>query len=95
MQDLFGNLNRGSGTVVISAAAGDAQALEADRWNNGVFTWAVLQGLKNRKADLDNDNKISVAELRTFVYKMVTVETNGNQKPTTRQENLDYDWQIW
>ncbi|MEO5647927.1 MAG: caspase family protein [Chitinophagaceae bacterium] len=95
MQDLFGNLNRGSGTIVISAAAGDAQALEADKWNNGVFTWAVLNGLVEGKADLDKNEKITVSELREYVYRKVAEETSGRQKPTTRQENLEYDWELW
>ncbi len=95
MQDLFANLNRGSGTVVIAAAAGDSYALESDRWRNGVFTYSLLEGLKEGNADGNKDGRITIGELQTYVYKKVTDETGGQQKPTTRQANLEYDWYIW
>jgi len=95
MQNLFANLNRGSGTVVISAAAGDSYALESDRWRNGVFTYAVLNGLQEMSADSNNDTRITVSELRNYVYQKVVSETGGRQQPTTRQENLEFDFRIW
>lgn len=95
MQQLFANLNRGSGAVVISAAAGDSFALESDEWQNGVFTYAILNGLKNLQADADGDEQITVSELRSYVYAKVVEETGGRQKPTTRQENLEYDFRVW
>ena len=36
MQELFTNVSKGSGAVVISAAAGNSYALESDEWRNGV-----------------------------------------------------------
>ena len=95
MQDLFANLNRGSGTMVIAAAAGDSYAEESSVWNNGVFTYSLLNGLKNKTADLDNNRNITISELRDYVYKTVEEETNGRQKPTARQENLEWDWSVW
>src|SRR5262249_15670050 len=44
MQELFANVSKGSGSVVISAAAGNSYALESDEWHNGVFTYAILSG---------------------------------------------------
>ncbi|WP_164849939.1 caspase family protein [Mucilaginibacter limnophilus] len=95
MQNLFMDLNEGSGAVVISAAAGDSFALESPQWNNGVFTYSVISGLKNREADRDNNKTISLSELRQYVYEKVSKETGGRQQPTTREENLGFDWQIW
>jgi hypothetical protein len=51
MQNMFSDLHRGSGAIVISAAAGQGYALESDEWNNGVFTYCILNGLVNRAAD--------------------------------------------
>jgi WD40 repeat protein len=87
MQDLFTNLSKGNGAVVISAARGQGAALEGKEWNNGVFTHCILNGLK--------DGKTSVNELKEYVSKEVEVLTNGRQKPTSRVENLENDWKIW
>ncbi|MFC2107088.1 caspase family protein [Bacteroidota bacterium] len=95
MQELFTNLNRGSGAVVISAAAGDSYAMESDEWHNGVFTYSILNGLKSGKADINNDGEVSVSELRDYVGKSVQDLTNGLQKPTMRQENVEFDFRIW
>jgi WD40 repeat protein len=95
MEELFANLNRGSGAVVISAAAGNGYALESEEWNNGVFTYAVLNGMKNKKADKDKDGTITVSELKNYVSEEVKRITKGAQRPTSRQENLEVDFEVW
>ncbi|RYY37266.1 MAG: caspase family protein, partial [Sphingobacteriaceae bacterium] len=95
MQNLFVDLNEGSGAVVISAAAGDSFALESPRWNNGIFTYSVIKALKDNEADYNKDQQINLSELRKYVYETVSKETGGKQQPTTREENLGFDWQVW
>jgi hypothetical protein len=95
MQELFVNLNRGSGAQVISAAAGNSYALESDKWQNGVFTYSILSGLENYAADLNGDKIITVSELRKYVGDKVVELTNGAQKPTSRQENVVNDFRVW
>ena len=95
MGELFVNLERGSGTQVISAATGDGSALERDDWNNGAFTYTILNGLRGMKCDTNEDDKISITELRNYVIPEVERLTNGLQKPTIRQENIEFDWTIW
>jgi hypothetical protein len=95
MQDLFTNLNNGNGTAVISAAAGNSYAYESDEWNNGIFTYCLLHGLKDLAADTDKDQRVSVSELQKFVSSEVQRLTKGAQKPTARQENLENDWLVW
>jgi hypothetical protein len=95
MQDLFANLNRGSGTVVISAAAGDSYALESDDWQNGVFTFALINGLKSGQADIDKNGVIMVNELRKYIVTQVQELTNGRQKPTIRQGDVEFDFLAW
>jgi len=95
MGELFLNLERGSGTQVISAATGDGSALERDDWNNGAFTYTILNGLRGMKCDTNEDDKISITELRNYVIPEVERLTNGLQKPTIRQENIEFDWTIW
>lgn len=95
MQELFTNLSRGSGSVVISAAAGNSYALESDEWKNGIFTYCLLAGLKSGKADANGDGDITVTELKAFVSREVERLTQGEQRPTSRRENLEFDFIVW
>ena len=94
-QDLFADLRRGTGAVVISSASGNEYALEGERWSNGVFTYALLSGLRDRKADVNNDGTISVSELQAYVIDEVRRLTAGGQNPTVRRENLDFDFNVY
>lgn len=98
MQNMFADFSNDNGIVVISAAGGLEFALESARWNNGVFTYSVLKGLEG-DADRNinsgnNDQKVSVQELMRYVGVMVPELTKGKQKPTSRRENLEFDWII-
>lgn len=95
MKSLFVDLRRSTGTTVIASAGGVQQAQESDQWQNGAFTYALLEGLNTGKADLDGDGKIMISELMTFLQKKVPKLTKGLQQPTSRLENLSNDWRIW
>jgi hypothetical protein len=99
MQDLFANLNRGSGTVVVSAASGDGLAIEGDVWQNGVFTYSIKKALSYTPqnyyyADLNKDETITINELKRFVLENVSNETKGRQRATSRRENAENDFII-
>jgi WD40 repeat protein len=95
VQELFSDLRRGSGAVVISAASGDDYAYEDEEWNNGAFTYALLEGIRTKKADTNQDGEFTVSELRDYVIDKVQSLTDGEQKPTSRRENLDFDFRIF
>ncbi len=94
-QDWFADLRRGTGAVVISSASGSEYALEGEQWNNGVFTYALLDGLKNHAADANGDKEITVGELQAYVSLRVVELTRGGQNPTVRRENLSYDFTVF
>lgn len=94
MQEMFANLNNGNGATVLSAAGGMEYALESDTWKNGVFTYSILQALRDPATDENSNTKISVKELKKAVFDKVKTLTGGRQKPTSRVEVLD-DWEIW
>jgi WD40 repeat protein len=94
-QELFADLRRGTGAVVISSASGNEYALEGEQWSNGVFTYALLNGLRNSRADANQDRTITVSELQAFVIDEVRTLTAGGQNPTVRRENLDYDFVVY
>jgi len=94
LTQLFADLRRGSGAAVISSASGAEFALESAQWNNGVFTYAVLQGLTSGDADIDRDGTVRVSELREYVVGEVHRLTRGAQTPTPRRENLEFDFPV-
>jgi uncharacterized caspase-like protein len=61
----------------------------------GEFTYAVMEGLRERKADQNNDKQIQVSELQAYVLDQVSKLTKGEQHPTVRQENLAEDFVVY
>ncbi|MFA6440168.1 MAG: caspase family protein [Bacteriovoracaceae bacterium] len=95
MQQLFSDLNRGTGATVISSASGAEYAYESAEWNNGIFTYSLLDGIKSKGADKNNDKQIRISELRDYVITTVQKATGGKQHPTSRKENIEYDFRVW
>ena len=94
-QDWFADLRRGTGAAVISSSSGNEYSLEGEQWKNGVFTYSLLTGLKNREADANKDQAITVSELQAYVIDQVRKLTQGGQNPTVRRENLEYDFVVY
>jgi len=95
MQNLFADLNKGTGANIISSASGKEYAYESGEWNNGVFTFSLLEGLASLSADLNNDGNVTVSELQEYVTQKVQTLTNGKQTPTSRRENIENDFKVW
>jgi WD40 repeat protein len=95
MKELFADLRRGSGATVISSAGGAEYAIEGAQWNNGVFTFCLINGLREMKADLNKDGEVRLSEIEEYLQKQVPELTQGRQKPTSRAENLSSDFRVW
>jgi WD40 repeat protein len=95
MKTLFGDVSKGTGATVISAAGGYEFALESEDWNNGVFTYAILEGLTSGEADRNHDGLVHVSELKDYVSLQVIKLTDGKQHPTTRTENALNDFVLF
>ena len=89
------DLRRSTGATIISSASGASMAYEGRKWQNGVFTYALLQGLQNSEADLDGDGVVMVSELQKYLTSEVLELTNGVQRPNFRLQNISNDWQVW
>ena len=88
MQSLFVNVGKSTGAIIISAAAGTQFALESNNLKNGVFTYSILEAMNKYPT-------IKISELKKIVGLRVEELTNGLQKPTSRNETIALDWQIW
>jgi WD40 repeat protein len=89
MQELFVNVGKSTGAMIISAAAGTEFALEGvNNLPNGVFTYSILEAMNTYPS-------MKISELKKTVGERVVQLTNGLQKPTSRNETIAVDWQIW
>jgi len=95
MNELFNDLRKGTGATVISSAGGAEYAMESSEWKNGLFTYCMLMGIKNGKADLNQDGTINLIELQTYVTEKVKALSHGKQIPNSRIQNLELDFRIW
>lgn len=95
MKNLFTEMNDKTGATIISSAGGMEFAMEGSEWKNGLFTFALLNGLKKFESDSNGDATISVGELNNYVQKTVAELSGGKQVPTSRNENPDTDFIIW
>jgi uncharacterized caspase-like protein len=95
MKSLFTDLRKRTGVTVISSAGGVEFAMESSTWQNGLFTYCLIDGLTNKKADLNNDTQITVSEIQKYVQTEVNRLSNGRQNPTSRIENNELDYRIW
>jgi hypothetical protein len=88
MQNLFVNVGKSTGATIISAAAGTEFALENGNLKNGVFTYCIMEAM-------DKYPTMKVSELKKIVGARVQELTNGMQKPTSRNEAIVVDWNVW
>lgn len=94
LEQFFPEVRRSAGAMVISAAGAQECALESGQWKNGVFTYAVLQGIATMSADVNKDKKLMMREVKEYVYREVPRLTNGIQNPASRLDNVRLDIKI-
>lgn len=85
---IYADLARRSGAIVFASSRGHEYSLEGAEYANGVFTEAILQALRSRRADTDEDRALSAAELRAYVSRAVPRLTSGRQHPSVTRDNL-------
>lgn len=93
-KSLFADMRLNNGATVVSSAGGAEFAIEGDEWNNGVFTYCLLKGLREKEADLNKDKVIMLSELQKYIQIEVVKLSQGLQTPTSRAENLNNDFRF-
>lgn len=71
-----------AGVIVFSSSTARQLSLEDERWQNGAFTEALLEGIRG-KANYEKDWYISIKELDLYLAERVKELTEGKQKPVT------------
>ncbi|NQZ75886.1 MAG: hypothetical protein HRT61_07195, partial [Ekhidna sp.] len=94
-KSLFGDMKRGTGATVVSAAGGTEFAAEGVNSQNGLFTGCLIQGLTTRRADLNRDRSYTISEIREYVTEQVIRLSKGSQVPTSREENIKNDFRVY
>lgn len=93
---LSNDLFRRKGVVVISSCGDSEVALEHSRFENGLFTEALISGFESARADANRDGTIRKAELIDFIRSEiprlvaeVDPETTLSQTPRIDRDNLE------
>ena len=94
MRAVFADLNTRSGAHVIAASGGLEYSVEGPSWNNGVFTYSVLEALKSGEGDLDGDGLVEIRELGARVSKSVSILTGFRQVPSSRSANISNNFVV-
>ena len=83
--------------LVLAASKGRQLSQEDVKWDGGVFTYALIQALQNRRADydIDHDGAIDISELYRALRTIVGRETNGQQSPWLVREDLIGDFAVF
>lgn len=79
-----------NGINVFAGASGRDYAFESDKWKGGLFTYSIINSLKEKKTDLNNDEEISLSELQTALASEVNELSRGQQKPNFRRANNNF-----
>jgi uncharacterized protein YecT (DUF1311 family) len=94
IQNMLIDLRRGGGTTVISSSAGAEYAFESSEQANGLFTYALLEGLSGAGPATPNGSVVKVSQLVDYVKTRVGQLTQNKQTPNVRRINLEEDFPL-
>jgi hypothetical protein len=91
--------NAPRGLAVIASSKGSEESHEDLKWNNGAFTEAIVKGLKDGKADKNNNKVITINELFSYISEevpsMVFEVKSKQQHPQITRNELGDDFPIY
>jgi WD40 repeat protein len=82
------------GAIVMAASTGRESSIEDNAWGHGAFTKAIVEGLKEFRADYNKNGSIGIMELNSYVTERVKKLTDGRQHPTTEIPKIMPDFPI-
>lgn len=81
------------GVVVLTASVGTQSSQESPEWGNGVFTKALLEGLRGQ-ADYRKTGRVTVNMLDLYISERVRELTRGTQTPATAKPSTIADFPL-
>lgn len=95
LSEVFADVRRASGAIVIASASASELAWESEKLGNGVFTHVLRSGFgPTVESDPDHDGRVRVSELRDYVFRHVRELTGGAQTPTARNDRVENDFAL-
>ena len=82
-----------TGVVVFASSSGRQYSLEDEKWNNGAFTKALIEGVTG-KADYTKTGRITINMLDLYLSERVKELTGGRQTPTTTKPKTIADFPV-
>lgn len=89
--DEIDRIGKIEGRAILSSCSSDEVSYEDDKLMHGVFSHFMLIGLKNMKADRDNDRRVTVYELGIYTKREVQSWCKQNRKSPTQTPRLIYN----
>ena len=74
-----------SARQIITAGGKEEKVLEKDEWEHSAFTKNILSGLKDKKADQNDDGYITGTEIGLYLQEKVSMDTENYQTPQSRR----------
>ncbi len=83
-----------TGVIVFASSTGSQVSKEDKKWENGAFTKALIEGIKEGKADYTEDWYVSITELEGWICERVKTLTDGSQTPVTTKPKAVPDFKV-
>ena len=93
-KDIFQDLRKGTGAIVITSSSGVEVSYENGDIGNGLFTYSYINGIK-QLSEKNKDKAVLVSQIMNWVSEKVQELTKGAQTPTMRREQIEFDWEIY
>ncbi|WP_295458846.1 caspase family protein [uncultured Thiodictyon sp.] len=84
-----------TGVVVFSSSSGAQLSREDPAWGHGAFTCALLEAIRDGRADFSRLGFVTLAELECYLAERVKALTEGRQHPTVTKPKAVTDYRMF
>jgi len=84
-----------TGVVVFSSSSGAQVSREDPAWGHGAFTCALLEAIRDGRADFSRLGFVTLAELECYLADRVKALTAGRQHPTVTKPKAVTDYRMF
>jgi WD40 repeat protein len=84
-----------TGVVVFSSSSGAQLSREDAAWGHGAFTCALLEAIRDGRADFSRLGFVTLAELECYLADRVKALTAGRQHPTVTKPKAVTDYRMF